>query len=381
MTDSQPNAAQVRLNALSEAARTITAELSLDRILKTLAQIAAKLVNARYAALGVPDGKGGLEQFHVYGMSEAEISQMDHLPLGKGLLGLLLTQPESIRLESIQDDPRSAGFCANHPYMKSFLGVPIMSRGKNLGNLYLTDRLDGQPFSEDDQRMVELLAAHAAVAIENAHLSEQLRKLAVIEERDRISMELHDGIIQAIYAIGIKLELTRLTLVQKPDVAAQIVSANEDLNRVIEDLRLYIQNLRASPERSQSMHEQLDEIVGGFRQVSTARLVMDIPQSVTLLDEAQIHALVQVTREALSNIVRHADATEVYIELRENPSHVTLSIADNGKGFDPDTVQGGSGLRNIQLRVQQLKGIVDISSQPGHGTTLDVDLPVLDGTL
>ncbi len=368
--------AQVKLNALSEAARAITAELSLDRVLKKLAEIAAKLVNARYAALGVPDGKGGLEQFHVYGMTEEQFDRIDHLPLGRGLLGLLLTQPEAIRLEKMHQDPRSTGFCAHHPKMTSFLGVPIMSRGKNLGNLYLCDRLDSQPFSEDDQRMVELLAAHAAVAIENAHLSEQLRNLAIVEERDRISMELHDGIIQAIYAIGIKLELTRLTLVQRPEVAEQIDSANRDLNRVIEDLRTYIRNLRTSPERSKSLHEQLDEIAEGFRQVSSGRLVMDVPRSVTLVDEEQIHAIVQITREALSNVVRHANAAEVYFELHESPSEVILVIADNGVGFDVETHAAGSGLRNIRHRVQQLNGQIDVSSQPGRGTTITVTLPL-----
>jgi two-component system, NarL family, sensor histidine kinase DevS len=376
MTNSPLDSAQARLNALSEAARAITAELSLDRVLKTLAEICAKMVNARYAALGVPDGKGGLEQFLVYGMAQEQIDSVDHLPLGRGLLGLLLTQPETIRLDDMRNDPRSAGFCSHHPKMTSFLGVPIMSKGKHLGNLYLCDRIDGQPFSEQDEKMVELLAAHAAVAIENARLSEQLQDLAVIGERDRISMELHDGIIQAIYAIGIKLELARLTLVQRPEVAEQIISANQDLNRVIEDLRTYIRNLRTSPERSMTLHEQLDEVADGFRQVSTARLVMDVPRSVTLLDEERIHTIVQIAREALSNIVRHSNATEVYLELHESSTEATLIIADNGHGFDPEAVTSGSGLRNMRQRVQNLKGHLDLVSRPGRGTTLTISLPL-----
>ncbi len=376
MTNNVNDATQARLNALSEAARAITAELSLDRVLNTLAEISAKLVNARYAALGVPDGKGGLEQFHVYGMTQEQIDRVDHLPLGRGLLGLLLTEPETIRLEDIRSHPRSVGFCPHHPKMTTFLGVPIMSKGKHLGNLYLTDRLDGQPFTEQDEKMIELLAAHAAVAIENAHLLEQLRNLAVVEERDRISMELHDGIIQAIYAIGIKLELTRLTLVQKPEVAEQINNANQDLNHVIEDLRTYIRNLRTSPERSLTLREQLDEIADGFRQVSSARLVMDAPRSVTLLNEEYIHNIVQIAREALSNIVRHSHATEVYLELHESSTEATLVIADNGRGFDPDAVSAGHGLRNIRQRVENLNGKVEIASQSGHGTTLSISLPL-----
>ncbi len=376
MSEPSSDCAQAQLNALSEAARAITAELSLDRILQQLAEIAARLVQARYAALGVPDAQGGLKQFHVYGMTEDEIARVDHYPRGLGLLGLLLTQPDTIRLADMRADPRSVGFCQHHPVMKSFLGVPIMSRGKHLGSLYLSDRLDGQPFSEEDQRMVELLAAHAAVAIDNAHLSEQLQKLAVIEERDRISMELHDGIIQAIYAVGMKLELTRLTLVEKPAVAEQIADANRDLNKVIEDLRTYVQDLRGSADYSVRFHEQLEEMAATFRQVSAARLVLDVPRSLSHLNEDRLHGLVQIIREGLSNPVRHSNASEVRVTLHETLSEIALRIDDNGKGFEPDKVVQGNGIRNIRQRARNLGGKAYVSSLPGQGASLIVNLPV-----
>ncbi len=376
MTNVPSDRAEEKLNALSEAVRAVTAEFSLDRILKRLAEIAAHLVRARYAALGVPDGRGGLAQFMTYGMTEEEIARIDHYPLGLGLLGALLTRTDPIRLENLLEDPRSVGFCANHPRMTTFLGVPIISKGKHLGNLYLCDRLDGQPFTEDDERMISLLAANAAIAIENAKLSDQLRKLAVIEERDRISMELHDGIIQAIYAIGIKLELTRLTLVNKAEVEAQIVSANQDLNRVIEDLRRYIRNLRAGVEYSVSLREQIEEIADRFRQVSSARIVVDISRSFTQLTETHLHVLTQIAREALSNIVRHAEATEVYLDLHETTQQITMVISDNGKGFDADTVQQGIGLHNIRQRARHIGGKVEIDSAPGRGATITVTLPI-----
>jgi signal transduction histidine kinase len=374
--DPSKDRAEVQLNALSEAVRAMTAGLSLDNVLKRMAEIAAHLVGTRYAALGVPDGKGGLAQFFTFGMSEKQISHMDHYPLGLGLLGLLLTQPESIRLENMHDDPRSAGFCQHHPMMTSFLGAPIISRGKHLGNLYLSDKLDQQSFNAEDERLINLLASHAAIAIENAHLSEQLQKLAVVEERDRISMELHDGIIQAIYGIGLKLELTRLTLVEKPEVAAQIVSANQDLNRVIEDLRRYILDLRGGVDRNVTLREQLADIAEGFRLVSSARLVMDIARGFAQLSEERAHGIAQIVREALSNIVRHAQATEVYLDLHETPAQITLVISDNGVGFDPDTVMRGNGLNNIIQRVEQLGGSVVFTSKLGRGTTLTANFPI-----
>lgn len=376
MTNLTTERVEAKLNALSEAVAALTTDLSLDRVLRRLAEIAAQLVNARYAALGVPDGKGGLKQFFTYGMTEEQIDSVDHYPLGHGLLGLLITDTKPIRLEDMRKDPRSAGFCAHHPRMTSFLGVPIIFKGNHLGSLYLSDRLDGESFSDDDERMITLLAGHAAIAIENANLLDQMQRLAVMEERDRISMELHDGIIQAIYAIGIKLELARLTLVQRPEVAEQIISANEDLNRVIDDLRKYVRNLRAGVEHSVTLREQLEKLADNFRQVSTARLVMDISQGFAQLSEDRIHAIVQIVRESLSNIVRHANASEVYIDLHETSTQITLVISDNGQGFDPEKVLHGNGLHNINQRARQIGGSVNVTSRVGRGTTLTVIVPL-----
>ena len=211
MTNVSTEPGDERLNALGEALSALTEEFTLEHILRRLAEIAGKLVKAKYAALGVPDGVGGLAQFITYGMADDQLAHMDKQPRGHGLLGALSATSALIRLNDMQSDPRSTGFCSNHPLMTSFLGVPILARGRHLGNLYLCDRLDGKPFDEEDERIIRLLSAYAAIAIENARTAEQLRKLAVVEERDRISMELHDGIIQSIYAIGIKLELMRLS--------------------------------------------------------------------------------------------------------------------------------------------------------------------------
>lgn len=375
-----PNSAMpappAELDALSDAIRAVTGDLSLDRILRRLAEIAARLVNARYAALGVPDGKGGLKNFFTYGMTDKQVASMDHLPHGQGLLGLLLSETEPIRLQNMRDDRRSAGFCEHHPRMTSFLGVPIISKGQHLGSLYLSDRVDGQPFSIYDEQLINLLAGHAAIAIENARLSEQLRRLAIVEERDRIAMELHDGIIQSIYAIGIRLEIARTTRADDSELNSQLGGAAQDLNRVIEDLRHYIQDLKRGVDFSVSLHEQLREIAEGFHNVSSARLVIDVATGFTYLTDERLHTLVQVIREALSNIVRHSGATEVYLELHETMRQITLSIADNGHGFDPTAVTQGSGLKNMRQRAERVNGTIEVVSTPEHGSTLTLIIPV-----
>ncbi len=199
------------LDALSRAAAAVTSDLNLPRTLKMITDIARELVQAQYAALGVPDEDGvSLKAFTTSGMTADQLAHMDHQPRGLGLLGAVLELDEPIRLDDLTQDPRSAGFCGSaHPAMTRFLGVPIISRGKRLGNLYLTDPLDGEPFSEADERLIVLLAQQAAVAIDNARLSEQLQDMALSRERDRIGMELHDGVIQSVYAVGMKLEILR----------------------------------------------------------------------------------------------------------------------------------------------------------------------------
>jgi len=170
--------------------------------------------------------------------------------------------------------------------------------------------------------------------------------------------------------------LTRLRLDNRSEAEAQITSANRDLNRVIEDLRKYIQDLRVGVDYSVALREQIEELAGGFRQVSSARLVLDMAQGFAQLNDAKLHAIVQVVREALSNIVRHANATEVYLDLHEQGQQLTLVISDNGQGFDTSQSSGGNGLGNIRHRIRALNGTVGIISQPGRGTTVSITLPL-----
>lgn len=362
------------IEALNDAVRAITADLSLDRMLRRLAEITAHLVSARYAALGVPDERGGLEAFFTYGMTDRQISLMDHYPLGQGLLGALLSEQLAIRLDDMQADSRSTGFCPAHPKMNSFLGVPIMSKGRLLGSLYLCDRIDHQPFSAEDERLVEMLAGHAAIAIENAKLSDQLRKLTIIEERDRIGMELHDGIIQDIYAIGMKLELAQRTNAISPEMSAHLSSTGQDLNHIIEDIRRYIQGLKVGVGYTLNLQDQIREIVEVFQAVSSAQLTLDIAPGFTILTEDKLHALTQISREALSNIARHANASQVHFKLSEEHGHMTLIISDDGGGFDLTSASAGHGLQNMRRRALQLGGTLTITST-AQGTSLLLSLP------
>ncbi len=367
------------LDALSRAATTITSELSLPRALQSITDIARELVQARYAALGVPNEDGTLRAFITSGMSPELLRHIGPEPRGLGLLGAVLESDAPIRLDDLTKDPRSVGFCGeHHPIMRRFLGVPIISRGDRLGNLYLTDPLDDQPFSEDDERLIVLLANHAAVAIENARLSEQLKEIALSRERDRIGMELHDGVIQSVYAVGMKLEILRGQFPMTPEQEEQYQSIFEDLNQIIEDIRLYIRNLRTAREEQATFKQRLDNLARHFHDFARVDVTVDVPPRLRTLGDRQRHSLTQIVREALSNVARHAHATHVLVKVREKQNTLVLTVEDNGVGFDPAKLRNPEsfGLRNMDQRARQLSGQFSIASDPEHGgTCITVQIP------
>jgi signal transduction histidine kinase len=166
-----------RLRALVRAGITLSSERSLDELLNRLVETAATLTGARYAALGVLDSSGGqLERFITTGIDEERVKEIGDLPRGRGILGVLIHDATPLRLHDLGDDPRSVGFPANHPPMRSFLGVPVMLRGVAYGNLYLTEKNGGTDFDLEDEELLGLLASQAAVAIENARLYEATRR-------------------------------------------------------------------------------------------------------------------------------------------------------------------------------------------------------------
>jgi signal transduction histidine kinase len=366
------------LDALSRAAAAVTKELSLPRTLQTITDIARELVQARYAALGVPAGDGTLRAFITSGMDAEEMRRIGTEPRGLGLLGAVLESDVPIRLDDLSQDPRSAGFCPHHPPMKRFLGVPIISHGERLGNLYLTDPLDGEPFSEDDERLIVLLANHAAVAIENARLTEQLQEIALSRERDRIGMELHDGVIQSVYAVGMKLEILRGQFPMTPEQEQQYQSIIEDLNQIIEDIRLYIRNLRTAREEQATFKQRLDNLARHFHDFARVDVTVDVPPKLRTLSDRQRHSLTQIVREALSNVARHAHATHVLVKVREKGNTLVLTVEDNGVGFDPAELRNPEsfGLRNMEQRARQLSGQFSIDSDPERGgTCITVQIP------
>ena len=363
-----------RLNDIARAVSHAASGSNLARILENIAQASADLVQARYAALGIPDGKGGLKYFKAVGLSADQLSTMGALPTGKGLLGAILKDRQTVRLENMRDDPRAAGFCAHHPSMTSLLGVPILVGEQLFGSLYLCDKVDGQPFSETDQWLVETLAGYAALAIAGAELAEHNSRMALVEERERLAMELHDGVIQSLYAIGMQLELARSSgEIQADDLAKPI----DELDKAIVDLRRTILNLKAR-DQQKTVAQYFQDVIERLHVPDSMTLSVEAPDILPPFTPGVFQGICQIIHEAASNSIRHSGATKLELSGRLLEHHFEIVIADNGSGFDYEQARQGEGLglKNIRQRALLYGGRIDVDSASGQGSTVTIHVPV-----
>jgi signal transduction histidine kinase len=348
---------------------------TLRQVFQQIAYVAQQLVHSRYAALGIPSEDRTMMYFEVAGLEPDAIKRISHPPIGRGLLGLIIEDREILRLEHMSEHPRSVGFPENHPYMDRLLGVPVQVGEQLFGMLYLTDRLDDQPFTQEDQWLVESLAGYAALAIAGSQLSEQRGRLLLLEERERVGMELHDGIIQSLYAIGMQLQLLRLS---KPDVGDELSNATRSLDAVIEDIRHYILNLKVANYEQQTIRAGLMDVIARLHVPEALTIEVQAPDRQPPFAPPVVEAICQIAYEAISNIIRHARATEAVVEATEDTAHFRMVIRDNGGGFSTDETSEheGLGLRNMMQRARIYGGMVAIESAPGQGTRLTLELPL-----
>jgi len=544
-----------RFLALYQASIDLVQEFSLDTLLEKLAVIAMEQTSASFAAVGTLDENGNLEKFIPIGMTRHQLDQMAELPLGKGLIGLVMNSPVSIRIRDIASDPRSAGFPPFHPDMKTFLGVPIRHGSRPLGQIYLTDKRDGEEFNAQDQYLIEMLAAYAAVAIsnarlyrsliqrdrvltrrnenlalldqlastlatstdldtilenglnqlmdylrlevaeiylrladsriltlkvhrgeavenlwrqpqynigegtigrsaksgnpvvlnlteneypdlnpldqskgihqvavlpmngrlgvvgvmcvatshpqpldelevqflqaiaswvatavENVYLNEQGKRLAVLEERDRIGMDLHDGIIQSIYGVGLTLEHARLLTRENPEqTTTRIEQAIKDLNHTIRDIRAYILDLRPRQLKDENLIEGLHRLVTEFK-VNTLvdSHLKGSEEDFKDLPNPQAVALFHICQEALANIAKHAKAHHVNVVVWRTTDRALIEVKDDGRGFELEKIKKslGHGLSNMETRAANVGGELDITTEPGQGTSVLAWVPI-----
>ncbi len=382
-----------QLQAIAIAMQAVTSGLDLEAVLQQIVESSRGLVQARYAALGVLNEAGdAIEQFITAGIDDAVRSQIGPYPQGRGLLGHIIQSRQPLRIADMAHHPRAAGFPPHHPPMTSLLGVPIVSKGRVFGNLYLTDKVGelaadaeltaAHPFTADDQALVELFAQQAAIAIENALLHRRSRQLAVAQERERFAMDLHDGIIQSIYGVGLTLDESRYQLDLDPDQSrAGIDQAIHGLNDVIADIRNYILNLRTQRFREQDLATGLESLSREVRAHSFLNVQLDLEtDALEQVNDIQTRELLHIAQEALANTRKHAGASAVTVRFSQTKDSFELCIEDNGRGFENGGSAGdrsGDGLRNMSARAQALGGRVRLVSSPAQGTSVIADVPKL----
>jgi signal transduction histidine kinase len=392
----EEDAALNRIAGLVSAGMFLASELQIDDVLQRIADAARVVLGARYAAIGVLDRqRSGLEKFVTSGLSDATRTAIGDLPRGRGLLGALITDPRPIRIASIEDDPRAAGFPPHHPTMTTFLGVPIRVGTEVFGNLYVTDKLEG-PFTDDDESLALAFAAQAAVAIANAQRYGEQQRAALVAsqereraaaqglrrtieaqeaERARIARELHDEAGQELTALTLQLRAME-DYVEGEVGRARLWEVRQALTRTASSLRELAIELRPSGLREHGLASAIQRHADRMRGASGIEIDVALGAIPDNLSEPVEIGLFRVIQEALTNVVRHSGATHASVVASHTGGRLRLVVDDDGIGFDPENATDRLGLAGIRERMELLGGVLRIESDRAVGTTVIVELEV-----
>lgn len=365
------------LQHLLEAIVTVGSELSLPMVLRRIVETATGLVDARYGALGVLDESGtSLAEFLTSGIDDDTVSAIGAPPSGHGMLGLLIVDPRPIRLPDLAEHPDSFGFPPNHPPMGSFLGVPIRVRGQVFGNLYLTEKANGAEFTDTDEELAIGLAAAAGVAVENARLHARVGELRVVEDRERIARDLHDTVIQRLFATGLALQ-GAAARADDAEMVDRLQHAVEDLDDTVRHIRTTIFELQRQRIPGRSVRQEVLDLVSEAADPTDIQHVVrfDGPIDLTVPEEIA-DQLVAVVREAVTNVVKHAHARHVEVDLVLTDDHLDLQVTDDGDGLPEVLRAEGNGLRNLRARAERLGGEMVIEPGERAGTMLVWRVPL-----
>lgn len=371
MGTSQPRA---ELEAVSAAVLAVTQHLSVGEVLQTIVAAARSLLDAEYAALGVPDEAGSFGEFVADGVTDEQWRAIGPVPRQHGLLGAMLRDARPQRLPDIRKDPRFEWWPAAHPVIKDFLGVPIMDGAEILGAIYLGNKRPQGGFTVEDERVLGVLAAHAAIALMNARLFERSRELTIVEERQRIARELHDAVAQKLFSLRLTAQAASVLVQHDPARAEdELATVRRLAAEAIDELRHVVVELRPADLAGDGLVAALGKQIGVLDRVH--------PASVTLVDggwqrlpvEVE-EAVLRVVQEALHNALRHAQASSITVRL--GPGRVC--VEDDGVGFDVSATARGAhrlGLASMRDRARAIGGSLAVTSPTCGGTSVVLEVP------
>jgi signal transduction histidine kinase len=369
------------LDELSAAVLAVAEHRSVRDVLQTIVGTARSLLDCAYAALGVPDDQGGFAEFVVDGITDEQSAAIGPLPRQHGMLGVMLSDPAPQRLRDLHADPRFRWWPAAHPNLGAFLGVPITGSltddDEILGAIFLANPNGRPEFSDDDERLLGVLAAHAAIALTNARLFEQGRELTLIQERQRIARELHDAVAQTLFSLRLTTQAAAALVRRDPDRAiAELETVTTLATEATNELRQIVAELRPPDLSRAGLSATLGARVALLNRVHGASITYTNDGCPKLAPKVE-EAMLRVAEEALHNALQHARATHVTVALRGDDHRSILEVHDDGRGFDPATANASHrlGLASMRERSHAVHGRITVASTPGQGTTIRLEVP------
>ncbi|MGW6547679.1 GAF domain-containing sensor histidine kinase [Streptomyces massasporeus] len=379
------------LAAVSSALLAMSRHLEVRDVLKTIVASARELLDAEYAALGVPDDHGGFAQFVVDGVSEEQWKAIGPLPRQHGILAAMLHEARAERLADVRKDPRFEGWPKAHPDLIDFLGLPIRDGDEVIGALFLANKLrpegglapcpepdGGCGFTQDDEELLGILAQHAAIALTNARLYERSRELTIAEERSRLAHELHDAVSQKLFSLRLTAQAAARLVDRDPSRAkGELQQVAVLAAEAADELRAAVVELRPAALDEDGLVATLRTQIQVLDRAHSARVTF-AGHGVKALPASQEEALLRVAQEALHNALRHSGADHVDVLLERRGGGAVLRVTDDGSGFDTRAVRHAGrhlGLVSMRDRASGAGGTLTVESVPGKGTVIEMEVP------